>query len=130
MITLTLSGRPISINHLYKVGRSRGGRMTKYMTAEGKNAKEAWALEAKVQLVKQRAEMFLHDNLSVTIKFYFEDKKRRDADNYSKALLDCLSDLVWKDDKQIMTLYLEKHLAEEGAEPHTELFIRELTNYV
>lgn len=127
MIKLILQGRPISTNHLYRsaVGKNTGKPFT-YMTDEGKNAKLAWQLEARVQLHKQRGDMFRGTELYVAVAFYFENRARRDIDNYFKALLDCLTGIVWEDDKQIMRLRVEKRYVEKGELPRTELTVEEI----
>lgn len=33
--------------------------------------------------------------------FFFPDARRRDIDNYKKALYDALSGIIWQDDSQI-----------------------------
>lgn len=46
--------------------------------------------------------------LAVTIDFYLPDRKRRDLDNLSKAVLDACNKVVWKDDNQVEALKLFK----------------------
>ena len=43
-----------------------------------------------------------------------------DVDNYAKAILDAITKagIMWKDDKQIVTLIVGKRYAEEDEEPH------------
>ena len=126
MIKLILTGRPISVNHLYRSAVSKGGRPFTYMTDLGRTAKWAWQLEAKTQMRQQGRYVRDKDNLEVNIVFTFENKMRRDVDNYLKALFDCLSGTVWVDDKQIMKLTVEKRYAKKGEPPKTELEIFEV----
>jgi crossover junction endodeoxyribonuclease RusA len=124
MISIKLTGRPLSINHLYRAS-ARGGRPFQYMTAEGKNAKLAWGLTAQAQMRAQGAEIFKDERLLVTVDFFFENKAKRDLDNYLKALLDCMSGVVWTDDSQIWRLVLQKHIALDDEVPRTEIYISE-----
>jgi len=80
--------------------------------------------------------------LSVEIIFYrpipkSESKKRKllmeskeilpivkpDIDNYTKAVLDALNDVVWKDDSQIVELVAKKYYSEK---PRTEIYFSEV----
>ncbi len=122
MITITLPGRPVSVNHLY--GRTMTGRV--YITKEGASSKSFWQIHAKQQFKRQRGEIFKEDNLKVTVRYFFENKARRDVDNYLKALLDCLTGVVWDDDRQVMELSVVKGYAPKGEQPRTELEVSEI----
>ena len=50
----------------------------------------------------------LDGEFSVIISFWRGDKRRVDLDNLSKAVLDALEGIYWKDDKQVTSLYLVK----------------------
>lgn len=51
----------------------------------------------------------LSERLSVRIKLYMPDKRRRDIDNYLKSLLDALTKAeFWVDDEQIDKLTVER----------------------
>lgn len=57
---------------------------------------------------------FLEDNpydciLKVKIELRFKDERRRDIDNYNKALLDSMSGIVFKDDCLIQEMNLKKY---------------------
>lgn len=64
--------------------------------------------EAKV---RAEAEVALPDDwspegrFSVTVLFYFDDKRIRDLDNCVKAVTDALNGVVYKDDAQIDVLH-------------------------
>lgn len=48
--------------------------------------------------------------LEVKMKLYPPDKRRRDIDNYSKAVFDALTHGgFWKDDSQVVRQIIEKH---------------------
>jgi len=47
--------------------------------------------------------------LSVAIKLHAPDKRKRDIDNYLKALLDSLTGCIWVDDSQINELSITRN---------------------
>lgn len=44
----------------------------------------------------------------VSLVFHLPDKRRRDSDNLSKAVLDACNDIIWDDDSQVVKLMIEK----------------------
>ena len=99
---------PPTINQMYQ------GR--RFLTKDGKAAKEAMAWEIKSQF---RGES-LSDNVSVNVVFYFKDN-RKDIDNCLKALLDSITGLIWKDDRQIRELHVVKEIDKDN--PRTEITV-------
>lgn len=61
--------------------------------------------------------------LKATAPYYHAGKKRFDIDNCIKFTLDCLNELVYEDDGQVVAISAEKRY---GETPRTEIFIREL----
>lgn len=124
MITINLPGRPLSVNHIWR-STSRGGKPITYKTAEGKDATEAWKLIARTQFRSQNQGSIqcFEGDLEVTVKFYFDNKARRDIDNFLKVALDTLTGVVWLDDSQIWKLHVEKHIAsiDEGTRTIIEI---------
>jgi Holliday junction resolvase RusA-like endonuclease len=55
----------------------------------------------------------LEGDLHVIIEFSLPDRKRRDIDNLSKAVLDAANKIVWNDDTQITHLELIKMVNKE-----------------
>lgn len=103
---------PISVNGLYQ------GR--RFLTKKGKEAKDGMALEARIQ---NRGNKVLEGELDVSIEFYFKDR-RRDIDSSLKGLLDCLTGVIWKDDRQIMSLHAKKMVDKEN--PRIEMVIEKI----
>jgi len=100
---LTLSGAPLSTNHLYK-SVCRGHLPTVYLSPEGKATKRGYQLEAKAQWKAKP----LEGDIEVWVTFFFGDKRRRDVSNHEKIALDALSGIVYIDDSQIAYLHLER----------------------
>jgi len=111
---IILEGKPLSTNHIYQ----HRGRIT-YMTKEGKKMKEYYSLSAKTQ---HRGYKCFTGLLEVEIWLYFGDKRVRDADNYNKLVLDALTGICYKDDKQIQRLIINKEIDVER--PRIELEIK------
>ena len=53
-------------------------------------------------------------NVQVDLIFHVPDKRKRDLDNLSKAVLDGCNGIVWDDDQQVTRLYLEKDIDKEN----------------
>ena len=49
----------------------------------------------------------------MTIIMHFKTKKELDIDNCLKAVIDALKGILYKDDKLIYTLNVEKHIDQE-----------------
>lgn len=95
-ITLPL---PPSVNHYWRMAR---GKMI--ISADGKQYRKAVCAECIIQRAKRR-----EGRLSMAIKFYPPDARRRDIDNLLKAVLDsCAHAGVYEDDSQIDVLTISR----------------------
>lgn len=93
--------KPVSVNAMY---RSVGRRVV--MSAKGrvfKNALTTFLLNCDT--LKK-----ISGPVELWVDFEFSDRRRRDVDNFAKALLDCLKGLMFDDDSDIWTLHLSKKL--------------------
>ncbi len=90
-----------------------------YMSREGKEMKESYQWEAKMQYKGFKC---LTGTIEISIKLYFKDKKIRDIDNYGKILLDSLTGIVWDDDKQIRKMTIEKFIDKGSPRIELEIF--------
>lgn len=109
MKKIVIKTKPISVNQMY-----RGRR---FLTNDGKATKEAISWEVATQF----KETMIEDSIKITVHFYFENR-RMDIDNCLKGLFDCLTGLVWKDDRYVDELHVFKYIDKEN--PRTELFIQ------
>ena len=89
---------PPSVNSLYQ------GR--RFLTREGKEIKESISQEVGYIWKKQRMDT---EEIVLDITFFFKDN-RRDIDNCLKGLLDCMTGIVWKDDRQIVEIHVQKRI--------------------
>ena len=98
-VQLVLNIAPISVNSLYRSVRGRN--------ILSKQARE-FKSEAQKQIKLLYTGNVLENRLRVKLIFYFPDNRRRDVDNYTKAILDSLTGIVFRDDSQIYELILRK----------------------
>ena len=117
MELIVLKGRPQSTNHLYKV-TFKGSYPHMYMTADGKATKESYIWQTKVQWKKG----VLKGDIKLDIKLYFQDKRRRDWDNYHKIAMDALEGIVFEDDRQIQDVHVRKYLDKDN--PRIEIYVK------
>jgi crossover junction endodeoxyribonuclease RusA len=116
---ITLKGKPISVNHLYAT-MCRGNFPTKYTTQKGKELKASYELQVKEQWLDK----IITGDVSLSIGFFFDTKRKQDIDNFAKVTLDSLTGIVFEDDSQVKELYMIKHFDKEN--PRTEIVIKEL----
>lgn len=93
---------PVSVNAMY---RAVGRRVI--MSARGREFKK----EVGRQL--DRSVDMLMGAVDVSIIFSFDDGRRRDVDNFAKAILDCLKGVMFEDDSDIVSLYMVKRLRQK-----------------
>jgi len=98
--------------------RPRFGRGHAYTSSKTRAFENEIVCLAKRQWVNKPP---LDKPLSCVITFYLERPKttkllapKPDVDNYCKALLDSLNEVLFKDDSQIVELYAKKAWAEES----------------
>jgi len=91
--TILLNGKLCSTNTLY-----RFSRYGMYMTKNGQETKTSYQKQASAQWREKPIE---HDHIELVINLFFNDKRRRDWDNYHKISGDALNGIVYKDDCQI-----------------------------
>ena len=99
MIRLELSTMPPSVNSLW-VNKPNG----RYKSKRGKIFENLACDELKKQFRCKP----LANSLKVRIRLYFKDKRKRDIDNYNKAILDSMTEIVYEDDSQIEELNVKK----------------------
>lgn len=91
---------PPTVNHYYTVARGR-----KILSKKGRDYKEA----AWLHLLSQGRYKQLEGDVSLFIRAYPPDKRRRDIDNILKPLLDVLTTAgIYKDDSQVTDLRIQK----------------------
>lgn len=89
-------------------------RGRRFLSKEGKDTKDAIAWEIRSQLKFEP----LEGSVALTITFYFKNA-RMDIDNALKGLLDCMTGLIYRDDRQIVELHVYKKI--DKKEPRIEI---------
>lgn len=118
---ITLTGRPISANQMWRSSLTARGKPFVYMPTAAKDMKTFWQMQATKQRNHHGFKISNTDEIGIDIKFYFETKARRDIDNYLKVTLDSLTGVVYEDDKQIKYLRAEKFY--DPINPRIEIII-------
>ena len=90
---------PPSVNSLW-INKPNG----RYKSKKGKIFEET----ARSELKNQFRCKPLANGLKVRIRLYFKDKRKRDIDNYNKAILDSMTKIIYEDDSQIEELNVKK----------------------
>lgn len=55
----------------------------------------------------------LEGHVEVEIDLHFDNKRRRDVDNYVKVIFDALEGHLYEDDRQVIALSIRKHINED-----------------
>lgn len=90
-----------------------------------KEAKELKALRVE-QVKEQRKQKTIESQIVLCIEYYHKNHIRRDIDNYWKLVLDCMTNIVYMDDVQIVEMNLKKYIDKEN--PRVEIYIKEITD--
>jgi Holliday junction resolvase RusA-like endonuclease len=114
-VKIILHGEPRSTNHIYK-NTCRGGFANTYLSAEGKQLKRDYNLEARSQWGRRKP---ITEEVELWIRLFFGTKRRADIDNFHKLSLDALSGVVYADDSQIHALHVERDY--DKADPRIEI---------
>lgn len=114
--SVIVPGEPVS-KHRARFGNN--GRV--YSPQASKEAQEwvAWH-------IKQKNPYLLPDStglFGIRIIFYRSNNIRLDIDNLSKLVLDAITNLIWKDDRQLKELFARKEICSTKDEARTEIVI-------
>ena len=106
MIDISINIKPLSYYQYLTQNRFR-----KYITKRGKEYRSIIEEELiKVMIDKD----IIESDCKVDISFYFDNKRKNDIDNYAKVILDCMSDIIYTDDRQIIELNVKKFYDKEN----------------
>jgi len=101
---IVLTGKALSTQNLYGY-TCKGKYARKYMLKDKKKVKQTYIDQAKEQY---KGKLIEEGFLGLEIFYFFGTKHRRDIDNYSKALLDAFSGIIYRDDEQVKPLIQDK----------------------
>lgn len=108
MITFFVEGEPRAKQSYRSLGR-RGGYTPAHIKAWQSDV--AWC--AQMEMRRRGILEPMAVNLSVELTFFLGNARKVDLDNLSKAVLDGLNGVAWIDDKQNITLMLNKYVCRE-----------------
>ena len=103
--------------------RARKGKGRRWYTPERTRRYEAAVQEAAQHHVFLRHGLNWRTDCTyhVELTAYFPDARARDLDNVCKSVLDACNEVLWRDDKQVVRVVLERGLDREN--PRTEVTI-------
>ena len=116
MVKLTLSTMPPSVNKIW-INKPKG----RYKSKRGKELEEI----ATYELKQQYKGKLLTGRLRVEMWLYFKGRRKRDIDNYNKAILDSLKGTVIEDDELIDDLFTHKRIGNKENKIYIEILERE-----
>lgn len=119
---IVLKGKPVGVNSVYQTV-CRNNFPVRFMKAAPKALKEEWEWVIASTCKKNKWDIKEGD-MYVEVNFYFPDKRSNDLDGHVKMVLDCMTDLVYKDDKQITHLVLKKFYDKKN--PRVEINVDEI----
>ena len=99
MREITIPLLPPSVNTYW-----RRGQNTTYLSKKGREFKD----NVRAYLLREKIDKKLEGKLKVEILISFKGYRKRDVDNYNKAILDSFNNVVWLDDEQIFELTTKK----------------------
>ena len=105
MITISVQGEPRP-KQSFRYAKTGG-----YTSAKVKAWQETVAWEANIVM---RSKSFLEGYISVTMDFRLGNNRRVDLDNLSKAVLDAMNGIVYKDDTEVIELHLKKMVVKDN----------------
>lgn len=115
-------------NRYYFLIDKRPPRVNEFLANfKGRQIKTKVCREFKTYAQLKLKEQFVEDNLlneilKVDVKLYFKDKRKRDVDNYLKAIFDSLTGAVIEDDSLIKKCVVEKFSSDKD---YIEIIIEE-----
>lgn len=110
-----------SCNERHKAG---GGKRRAH-TKKYRDSRDAIRIAATAHLNKLRTPLpaFPSGPLAIRMRFHAPDRRRRDESNFTKALWDSLTGVVWRDDSQVSDWHGTRELP-DPKRPRVEIEVR------
>ena len=90
----------------------------KFMSKKAKELKKSY-----IEQIKEQYKWWvIEDNVEISIKLFFWDKRVRDFDNYQKLSMDAMTWLIYEDDSQIKKATIELFYDKENPRMEIEVF--------
>ena len=111
MIEFVVPGRPVPKE---RPRTSLAGRKMRIYTPRATSQYEKLVGYAALEAAKGHS---FFEEIAISIKLFFKDKRYGDLDNYTKSILDGLQGVIFENDKQVCELTVKRyHDKEERAE--------------
>ena len=107
MIEFVVPGRPVP---KARPRTSRAGRTMHVYTPRETAQYEKLVGYAALDAAKGHS---FFEEIAISIKLFFKDKRYGDLDNYTKSILDGLQGVVFENDRQVCRLTVERHQDKE-----------------
>ena len=114
MVEFFVSGSPVP-KQSYRHSRKGG-----YLPKRVKDWQELVGWTARS---RHRGEPY-RGKVQIDLQFYLHDKRKRDLDNLSKAILDSIEGIIIEDDVQVDKLYIERYFNSDN--PGVMITVKEL----
>lgn len=106
---------PVTVNKMYFTNLRGRGR-SRIPTSQHKDFKTKMIPIIRDAIKKQKWHSEQGDTFTVNVKYYWKDKKKRDLDNFLKALLDTMTEAgIYEDDSLIIRIIAEKYIKPKEA---------------
>ena len=118
-ITFEVPGSPVPKQ------RARRGRSGRWYTPQATRS-----YEAKVGWMAKAAGIHApHDGpVGLKVRLWFPDRRRRDADNVVKAIMDALNGLAYSDDSQVIELFVSRQI--DRQRPRAEVTVERISECI
>lgn len=117
MIEFFVQGEPRPKQSFRVAGRGRGFTPARVKTWQ---ADVGWEAQQAMR-AQNLFEPITWLELAVVLEFHLGNRRRVDLDNLSKAVLDGLNGIIWKDDQQVIELRLTKQIEPETPGVHVRV---------
>ncbi len=108
MIEFFVPGEPRA-KQSFRVGVGRRGGYTP-ARIKAWQADVGWAAQNALHGLEAWDVLYEFTKLAVILEFHLGNHRRIDGDNLSKAVLDGLNGIAWKDDRQITEIHIYKNV--------------------
>ena len=105
-IAFQVTGKPVPKQS------TRFGNKRAYLDPKIEAWQQAVTWEAKAAAQMADWDMLTGD-VAARLIFYLPDRRRRDIDNLSKAVLDAMNGIIYKDDTQVQKLVVDKKVSRD-----------------
>ena len=105
-ITVKVPYTPPSVNSYWKRTKTGGVRVSE----KGREFKQNVADFVFWECDIPETPVFKTNKIKINLTLNFKENRKRDIDNYCKAIFDSLTGILWDDDSQIVSLHIDRNI--------------------